>query len=250
MSATTRSRWFCRARVACGMVGVVAACTACSIFEGIEAQPAEFRTPTTIAGRPDAPLVLMVGDSITQFSQPELAFTFTTRGWSSAVVGHSGTTTLENRGRILGAVAQRPDVLVVQLGTNDALQAGNPSDGGRPERREARLDAARDQIDAALDDADGIACVLWVDLNDWTDTPLLALAETAPTLNRELESQASERSKFSIIPYAATFRPATPEAADFLQRTFDPEGLHPVNPAARARYATLVADAVADACKI
>lgn|GEM_PF-5332789 len=235
-----------RAAVATALAAVLV--TGCG--GGIAAQPDEFLTPTTIAGAPDAPLVLMVGDSITQFSRAELAATFTGRGWPSATVGHSGTTVAENRGRIKGAVAQSPDVLVVALGTNDALQAASPVDRRSPGDRQDLLEESIDQIDAALDDAESVPCVVWADVNDWTSTPLLRTTGAGETINQALRRQAEGRPKVHVASYADTFRPAAEPAASFLAANFDPEGLHPVSPAARLRFAALVADTVASACKI
>lgn len=225
--------------------------TGCGVLgDAIVAEPAEFTTPTTIAGAPDAPVVLQIGDSITQFSQDQLATTFTGRGWSNAVVGHTGTRISENRGRILGAVEQDPDVLVIQLGTNDALSADAPLEVSSPSQRDDRLDESIAQMRGALDDVAGVSCVVWVDLNDWTDTPLLRVRDTAPRLNDELAAAKGSRPWLHIAPYAAFFRPSNPQTTDFLDRNFDPERLHPVSVEARRRYADIVASTVADSCNI
>lgn len=241
-----RARAFVGPALSVLVLTVVAGCS--WLDEPITPQPEEFLTPTTIAGAPDAPLVILVGDSIAQFSRDQLTTSFTTRGWANAVVGHSGSRTADNRGRILGAIQQRPEVLVIELGTNDALWSDAPSEVRTPTQREERVDAAVDQITDVVADVASVPCVVWVDINDWTDTELLRLATTAPSINQAIAELDAAREWLHVAPYRDTFAPETPEASAFLAQNFDPEGLHPVSVAARERFAALVADTVSASC--
>jgi lysophospholipase L1-like esterase len=64
--------------------------------------------------------VLVIGDSLLEFSQPSVQASLDADGWQATVIGHGGSSIEDWQQLIesLGAFV-RPDVAVVELGTND-----------------------------------------------------------------------------------------------------------------------------------
>src|SRR5260370_17997420 len=63
--------------------------------------------------------VLVIGDSLLEFSQPSVQASLDADGWQATVIGHRGTS-IEDWQQPIGALAAfvRPNVAVVELGTN------------------------------------------------------------------------------------------------------------------------------------
>jgi len=64
--------------------------------------------------------VLVIGDSLLEFSQPSVQASLDADGWQAVVIGHRGYS-IEAWQQLIGPLAAfvRPNVAVVELGTND-----------------------------------------------------------------------------------------------------------------------------------
>lgn len=204
-------------------------------------------TPPTTAA-PPGPLVLMVGDSITQFAREQVAATFTSRGWNNAVVGRAGTTLDENRAKLLGARQLQPQALVVELGTNDLGRASQQYRD--PEDQRSAVDDTLDVLDRTLDELSDLPCVVWVNVSDWTNFLGYDTTAGGPRFNQALADAAASRPWLHVVDYAGLFRPDTPDRTAWLAANFDQQRLHPASAEANRRWITATADTVATACNL
>ncbi len=211
--------------------------------------PTTTSPPVTVTTQP-AVTVSVVGDSIAMLSHDELIAAFAEHGWIASVVANSSTTVESNRAQIRAAVADHPRVVVIELGTNDAGQIGNAFAHPTAADRRAALARTVANIDGALDDLAAVACLVWVDINDWTLAPFYDVRGTAPTINAALRAEAARRPLLHLAPYRQTFAPADPTAAAWLRANYDEHLLHPATAEARTRIVALIAATVHQSCGV
>lgn len=205
-------------------------------------------SPTTTVV--DPPLVEVVGDSIAMLTTTELRTNFRHHGWEPSITANSSTTVETNRQRLRDAAAHRPRALVVELGTNDAGQIGNALEHPTAADRTRALARTARNIAGALEDLASLECVVWVDVNDWTNAPFYDVRATAPIINAALLAEDAARPAMHLVAYRAVFEPRDAASSTWLRANFDGPLLHPASPAARQRIADLVTDAVATHCGI
>lgn len=205
-----------------------------------------FTSPTTVPS--SRGVVDMVGDSITELNLDGLRADLTRRGYTNAVAGYGGTTILANRARLLGAIEVHPDVLIVELGTNDIGGLYAADQFPMASDREAGFDKSVSLMKRTLHQTASIECVLWLNISDWTKLPNYDTTDYGPRFNEELANQIARHDNAHLVDYHALFAPSTPERAAYLSANFDNLELHPQSDDARAKYVELVGSAVDGFC--
>lgn len=109
--------------------------------------------PTPYVGPAGGPRLALVGDSLLAAVQPAAQTRFAAEGWSDSVTGIAGFTLGDQHDTIERAVATHPQVLVVELGSNDLrLMAEGAQD----------FDGYRSQVQATIQATAGVPCLVWV----------------------------------------------------------------------------------------
>lgn len=166
--------------------------------------------------------VLFVGDSITQESENELAFVLRAAGWDPVVEGHSGSALIQNRfildwrQRLDELVPQLdPDVVVVELGTND--------------RDIGASDIAKG-IDAVMEPISKVPRVMWANVKrGFLTEPVAAV------VNEELRKATVRWPNLEVLDMGAHYAPHPEWVRD---------GIH-LNDAGKAEFVRLVIRALA-----
>jgi hypothetical protein len=158
---------------------------------------------TDIGAAPTAPVqasgprrIVIIGDSISFGTQEE--FPLAMPDDDVEVIATPGIRLGPQREAITAAVAERPDVLVIELGTNDV-----------PVFEPAFLD----EIDEVLDETDTLPCVLWV------NTFVTKFATNAAEVNDHLAQAATEHDNLQIVDWYTL--------ANDDRGLMAPDGLHP-----------------------
>jgi hypothetical protein len=155
-----------------------------------------------------------------------------------------------------GAQLRRPDVMVIELGTNDMGGVElNEASTGTPdvEARHRAYDAALDQLDAALRDMRDVPCVVWLDVADWTDLDFgpaghYNLQAWAPRYNAALRERQAHHPNLHVVSYAEQIRA---RGMAWIDDNFD-DGwrIHPESSGARRAVADIMQRGVRDACGV
>jgi hypothetical protein len=140
--------------------------------------------------------IVIIGDSISFGTQEEYPLAMPDDDLE--VIAIPGIRLGPQREAISMAVATRPDVLVIQLGTNDV-----------PVYEPAFLD----EIDEVLDETDDLPCVLWV------NTFVTKFATNAAEVNEHLEQAADDHDNLQIVDWFTL--------ANDDRSLMSPDGLHP-----------------------
>lgn len=152
--------------------------------------------PAPAAGA--GPRVAFVGDSIGHSAEPQVRQALGDRYRLTSYDSVNGSTIADHRtavARLLQS-AGRPEILVIELGTNDAEQHG-------PRRFDRDLRAMLDLVSPR------VAAVRWFDQKD-TPTGYQGVDRHAAMFNRILRVVASRYPNVSVVPYAAWARSAPP----------------------------------------
>jgi lysophospholipase L1-like esterase len=172
------------------------------------------------AGQPEvsARRVLVVGDSLTEISKNEVRQALTAAGWRAVVDGRGGLSIGLWRPFVGGDTRfTRPDVAVVELGTNDCDLSCRPL---APD-----IDAI---VKKLLDE--GVHAIVW--LNVQQDSPY---PEHPQFVNQEIERAAVRWPQLSIVDLNRTFAGHPEWHAE--------DGIH-FNEAGRLVYAQLILQAL------
>ena len=156
---------------------------------------------------------MIIGDSISFGAQEEYPVAMPND--DVEVIAISGIRLGPQRPEIDRAVAEEPDVLVIQLGTNDV-----------PVYEPTFLD----EIDQVLDGTDDLPCVLWVNVF------VPNFATNAENVNEHLEDAADDHDNLQIVDW---FTLANDDPS-----LLSPDGLHP-SEAGQGVLALAVADSAA-----
>jgi hypothetical protein len=113
--------------------------------------------PASYVGRPDAPRVAVVGDSLVWAAQPQITTNLPARRWAVLADGVPGATAGDRVAVAGGYAAGRPRAVVVALGTNDVLAMAEGRQSWEGFRRDVR---------AMLAATRGVGCVVWVGGSD------------------------------------------------------------------------------------
>jgi lysophospholipase L1-like esterase len=159
--------------------------------------------------------IVIIGDSISFGTQEE--FPLAMPNDDVDVIATSGIRLGPQRETITLAVATAPDVLVIELGTND-VPVFEPT--------------FLDEIDDVLDETDDLPCVLWVNVF------VPNFESNAATVNEHLEEAADDHDNLQIVDW---FTLANDDPS-----LMSPDGLHP-NEDGQAALALAVA-ASAERC--
>jgi hypothetical protein len=158
---------------------------------------------TEVGAAPTAPQspngprrIVIIGDSISVGTKEEYPLAMPND--DVEVIATFGIRLGPQRPEITKAVAERPDVLVIELGTNDV-----PS--YTPE--------FLDEIDDVLDETDDLPCVLWV------NTFVSNFATNAEAVNDHLAEAAEDHDNLQIVDW---FTLANDDPS-----LLSPDGLHP-----------------------
>jgi lysophospholipase L1-like esterase len=142
------------------------------------------------------PRVLVIGDSILNFSQTDVSNSLDAAGWQALVDGRSGST-MEEWDTLVGpdAALARPDVAVVELGTNDC------------DKTCSDLGSAIDSIVEQLI-ANGAGTVLWLNVQTMR-SPAIPGAPLYPLhaeyVNYALEQAAVRWPEMQIVDFNSLF---------------------------------------------
>ena len=141
------------------------------------------------------PPVAVIGDSITEMSQPTLR-TAIRPEWDPTIVGRSGYRVGELQADAEDVVEAQPEQAIVNLGTNDVLQ-------GYP------LDASMEDYRRLLDTFAGARCIHVVTVNE-AIVSADGAAERAEAFNERLRVLAEERD-LEVIDWSGAVRRAVAE---------------------------------------
>jgi lysophospholipase L1-like esterase len=237
-------------RIVLGLTLLLAACT------GAAAASAKGR----LALRPRAAAVttradvFVVGDSISHGAGDQIDATFARRGWAVDRVSMNGKTVADMRLYIARAARNTPDAVVIELGSNDmgGVALADPGQTTAPTASEqvARYRNALAQLRHALADLRNVPCVVWVDVNNWTDLnfgPLghYDLITWGPVYDAQLRREAATHSNLHIASYRAQI---AAKGLPWLADNFDDWKLHPDTVAAKQAVADIMARGVQQAC--
>jgi lysophospholipase L1-like esterase len=154
------------------------------------------QAPTVPAEGNEPRRIVIIGDSISFGTQEEYPLAMPDDDLE--VIAIPGIRLGPQREAISMAVATRPDVLVIQLGTNDV-----------PVYEPTFLD----EIDEVLDETDDLPCVLWV------NTFVTKFATNAAEVNEHLEQAADDHDNLQIVDWFTL--------ANDDRSLMSPDGLHP-----------------------
>ena len=160
------------------------AAAACTNGDDTTAPPtnAPVDSVTDVGAAPTAPAggrrVVIIGDSISFGTQEEYPLAMPND--DVQVIATPGIRLGAQRGEITKAVAERPDVLVIELGTNDV-----------PVYTPAFLD----EIDEVLDETDDLPCVVWVNVF------VSKFAASAEDVNDHLAEAADDHANLQIVDW-------------------------------------------------
>lgn len=175
----------------------------------------------------DGTKVAVVGDSITNYSTPQVEAALA--DYNFAVKGIPGIDLKDGRTQLVQpAVAEDPDVLVIELGINSAREVWNSDD--------------LPYLEGVLHDADAIDCVIWV-----TPTALQpsyydhlgegTIASRIEAFKSSLKKRLPKHPNQRLADFGVT------QQAEW----FDADHLHP-SPVGKSAYASYVAEQVAAGC--
>jgi len=117
------------------------------------------RTKGAYLGAAGAPKVALVGDSLLFGAGWWTTHDLNQSGYQVWTDGDIGKTVADRKPKLLEMLASKPDVLVIELGTNDTGHAAREATPAQRDEALAReLDVARTALDAARD----VPCVVWV----------------------------------------------------------------------------------------
>lgn len=151
----------------------------------------------TAPGQANGPRrIVIIGDSISFGTQEEYPLAMPND--DVEVIATPGIRLGAQRPEITKAVAERPDVLVIELGTNDV-----------PVYEPTFLD----EIDEVLDETDDLPCVLWV------NTFVTKFATNAAAVNDHLDEATDEHDNLQIVDWFTL--------ANDDRSLMSPDGLHP-----------------------
>jgi lysophospholipase L1-like esterase len=151
---------------------------------------------STVAGQSGGRRIVIIGDSISFGAQEEYPLAMPDD--NVAVIAIPGIRLGPQRAEITRAVAEQPDVLVIELGTNDV-----------PVFEPAFLD----EIDDVLEETEDLPCVLWVNVF------VSKFATNAERVNDHLEDAADDHDNLQIVDWFTL--------ANDDRSLLSPDGLHP-----------------------
>ena len=215
-------------------------------------------TQSSTRTAPRAPEVFLVGDSISDGAGPTIDATFAHEGWRHYRVAISGQAVVDMRAYITsGAQLRKPDVMVIELGTNDMGGVELDDEGrGRPatvEEQRRAYDDALDQLDAALRDMRDVPCVVWLDVADWSDLDFGSaghynLQTWAPLYNAALRERQAHHPNLHVVSYAEQIRARGMAWVD--DNFEDGWRIHPETTAGRQAVADTMVEGIHDACHV
>jgi lysophospholipase L1-like esterase len=205
-----------------------------------------------------APSVFLVGDSISDTAGDAIDASFEREDWRHYRIAIGGKAVVDMRAYIAsGAQLRTPDVMVIELGTNDmgsvelTREAGGAAPGDEEQTR--RYDLALDQLDAALRDMRDVPCVVWLDVADWSDLDFSPhghynLTTWAPRYNAALRERQAQYPNLHVVSYAEQIRA---QGMAWIDENFD-DGwrIHPASSAAQQEVARIITRGVRDACGV
>jgi lysophospholipase L1-like esterase len=218
--------------------------------------------------QPDVPSVVVVGDSISNGSRAQIEAVFHgIAGWNvgvHAIGGRSVGTMLNDMRQI---AEYRPDVVVVELGTNDMGGVASNPTPPKPTFDQALQTYAEEvaRIDSAMDILDEIPCVVWVNINTWTNVPLyhdpdgsgpdprvhtgnFDLRTWGPPYNGQLEDRVGDLPRGHVTDFSGEI---TAMGLPWLLQNFETTFvIHPLTTTGKQKVALIMAEGVKDACGI
>ena len=177
--------------------------------------------------------VAVVGNSIVDRSRTEIKSSLNANGFSYHVSAEGGIAIPAARERLLPPVyASKPEVLVIELGINDAMTGWNSADLPHLER--------------ILKDLDAVPCVIWVtpDAQDPGPTWWDGAAHDGSTLNERLA--LFEASLLKRLPKHPTVHHADWGELQ-LDEYYEADLLHP-SPAGSLAFASYLSERIAALC--
>lgn len=204
-----------------------------------------------------APEVFLVGDSISDGAGQSIDATFERQGWHHYRVAIGGQSVADMQAYIIsGAQLRKPDVMVIELGTNDmgGVELDDANTGTvDAEARQRGYDDALDQLDTALRNMHDVPCVVWLDVADWSDLDFgpaghYNLQTWAPRYNAALRERQAHHPNLHVVSYAEQIRA---RGTAWMDDNFD-EGwrIHPTTSSGRQAVADIMVDGIHDSCGI
>ena len=189
-------------------------------LEATSGEAAAQTAPAPAAGA--GPRVAFVGDSIGHSAEPQVRQALGDRYRLRSYDSVDGSTIADHRTAVARLLlsASRPEILVIELGTNDAEQHG-------PRRFDRDLRAMLDLVSPR------VAEVRWFDQKDTPTGYYRGVDRHAAMFNRILRVVASRYPNVSVVPYADWARSAPPGLVPGGPPASDgprPPGLRPDHP--------------------
>ena len=163
--------------------------------ERLSGEAAAQTAPAPAAGA--GPRVAFVGDSIGHSAEPQVRQALGDQYRLTSYDSVDGSTIADHSSAVARLLqsASRPEILVIELGTNDAEHHG-------PRRFDRDLRAMLDLVSPR------VAEVRWFDQKDTPTDYYRGVDRHAAMFNRILRAVASRYPNVSVVPYAAWARPA------------------------------------------
>ena len=135
-------------------------------------------------GPPDAPLVVVVGDSMVKQAAPEITAELVAAGFDVAIYGENGLDTPAGFGLILQGAERQPVSVVVMTTVGDAVElfVNGRGEGGRTS------DEVRAPLNAAFDVLDHVPCSTWMLIDE--HVVYYGLSVTGPVVNGMVSGMA------------------------------------------------------------
>jgi len=148
----------------------------------------------TYEGQPWMSRLGVIGDSLTAGSVDIARNAIRAHWWRDHIVGKSGFTVEDMRTDIRTVAADRPEAMVIALGTNDSIKL---------EFGTSSWSFIQTQIRGALNDVQnaGVPCVVWVGVNEQSGRP--GPDEWAKQFNDEVRAQLFARGLGSMVDWTS-----------------------------------------------
>jgi hypothetical protein len=173
--------------------------------------------------------VLVLGDSITDSAYGPITGSLLDRGWDPTISAHSGDMVRDRLAQAGERAAERPEAVIINLGTNDSACVLTALYGPKPCR------VPGFSFDVMRSDADALLGVF---------VPGTCIIGVRPTMGDEIGDHWRRRMAEGVVRSVVSWRAETDAHPGYLQ-----DQLGHLTRTGRDAYGTFVARAVDDACR-
>ena len=146
--------------------------------------------PAYEGGNPDGAKVVVVGDSLIDFGSNAIKPALQGHGWPVSLYGEPALNTRSAQARLNGAVAAKPQAVVVVTTANDAFDLY---------RGAQSLQDVSIALDTAFTSVDGLGCQVWVLLDEhaW----FYGFPQWAPVVNQMVIDRAAAHPNVRLLDW-------------------------------------------------